>query len=268
MNRNLLESLPEINRARGYRLYSSGNKRIVDFYQDSGNAVMGHRLSGISLSMKQVIDKGVFFSCRTRYDVRLGKAVKTLAGKDIKYSLFSGLKNLFSDINHLLPTFFPSVEEDKSGAAFWHPFSGDNLNALLDEYSYVIPVIPFPGSFSPCLLLSKKASVPEGEMISPVLLSPFISAVYKLIEKTKYSPYDFWDDDTVILKKLWSRKGAYLIPSYNPEQHENIFSTFLEKGYLISPDFNIPSILPAEISKGEKDIFLNTVNNLSGEISK
>ncbi len=90
MNRKLLDRLPEINRARGYRLYSSGGRRIVDFYQDGGNAVLGHRLSGISLSMKQVIDKGVFFSCRTRYDVRLNNAVKTLASADLGYSLFTG----------------------------------------------------------------------------------------------------------------------------------------------------------------------------------
>ncbi len=167
-----------------------------------------------------------------------------------------------------MPSYFPSAEGDKSGTAFWHPFSGDDLSALLDAFKYVIPVIPFPGSFSPCLLLSKTSSVPEGERISPVLLAPFITSVYKLAEKSKSSPYDFWDNDAAELDKLWRRKGAYLIPSYRHEQHENIFSTFLENGYLLSPDFNIPSILPAEISKGEKDTFLNTVNKLSGEISK
>ena len=268
MNRGLLEQLPEISRARGYRLYCNNGKRIIDFYQDSGKAVLGHRVSGTSLSMKQAVDKGVFFSCRTRYDIRLKNAVKAFAGDSVFFSVFTDYRTLFAGLGREEPCFFPVPENPSADTVFWHPFSGYSISDLLEKYRYVIPVIPMSGSFSPALVLSRKQlpKFPSGDSVSPVLLAPFINVIYKLIESLKSNLYEIWDAEAEEIKKLWERKGAYLIPCYDEKNHEKVFKAFLERGYLLSPVYSVPSVLPGEISRGEMENFMITVNKISGEI--
>ena len=302
MKRDLLDILPVISRARGYRLYSSSGKRIVDFYQDGGNAVLGHRAPGISLAVKQSLDKGVLFSCRTCYDSRLKKAVEMLAGKGVVFSVFPGDDALFSALKRAVPPFFPSVDQTNisidnnagrnnyskdeyinlnifpgseiigrtpvstSDTAFWRPFSGDRLEELLGKYLYVVHVIPFPGTLSPRMVLSCSSSLHAGGNVSPAALAPFIKAVYNLVNISNTGSYKIWDSEQNNIGKLWNRKGIYMIPSYEEQFHEKVFINMLDKGYLISPDYKIPSILPGEISKGEKDNFIKTVINISGEI--
>ena len=265
MNRDLLERLPEINRARGYRLYSRNGGKIIDFYQDSGQAVLGHRLSGISLAIKQAVDKGVLFSCRTRYDTRLENAVKKFAGKDVFFSVFTDLRKLFSSIKRDFPPFFQEKGSSSSDTVFWHPFSGDKLEDFLNKYKYVVPVIPFPGNLSPYIVLSRLTSLPVSELISPVTAAPFISVIYKLTDPEKKNMYDLWFAEDEVTGKLWRRKGIYLLPLYEKKLHERVFCSFLENGYLLSPVYETPSILPGEISKGERENFLKTVIKLSGE---
>ena len=290
MKRDLLDRLPVINRARDFRLYTCSGQKIMDFYQDGGNAVLGHRIPGLSLSMKQSIEKGVLFPCRTRYDSRLKKAVELLAGKEIFYSVYQGEEALFSGLGRDIPQFFPEDNEKSiniyqdisknqendaqeiSGrnlpdrdTVFWHPFSGDSIEELLEKYQFVVPVIPFPGTLSPRMVLSKSSSLPANGRVSPVALAAFITAVYSLIN----SPCDLhkiWASEEAQVSRLWSRKGIYLIPQYKDNFHEKIFINLLDKGYLISPDYNVPSILPGKISKGEKDNFIKTVIKIAGEI--
>ena len=284
MKRDLLDRLPVISRARDYRLYSSGGRRIVDFYQDGGNAVLGHRVPGISLSMKQAIEKGVFFSCRTRYDSRLKKAVELLSGRNIDFSVFPGEEALFSALGIDLPSFFPERENEKSSVknkkekteshnkaastdtVFWHPFSGDSLKELLNNYSFVVPVIPFPGTLSPRIVLSASSSLPASGQVSPVVLAAYITAVYNLINFSESDLYKIWDSEEEYIRRLWRIKGIYLIPCYEEHFHKKIFINLLEQGYLISPDYSVPSILPGKISKGEMNNFIKTVINIAGEI--
>ena len=299
MKRDLLDRLPVISRARDYRLYSSSGKRIVDFYQDGGNAVLGHRVPGISLTMKQALDKGVLFYCRTSYDSRLKKAVEIMAGRDVSFSVFPGDDALFASLNRTVPPFFPArteenkdtekktdkltgkkdvykninvftgtdtISSDNTDTAFWRPLSGDSLDLLLKKYLFVIPAVPFPGSISPRMVLSRSSSLPAGGNVSPVALAPFIRAVYRLINSSNADSYKIWDSEQYNIGRLWKRRGIYLLPSYEEKFHEKVFINMLDKGYLISPDYEIPSILPGDISRGEKDNFIKAVINVSGEV--
>ncbi len=264
MNKGLLDRVPEISRARGYRLYSRGGKRITDFYQEGGRALLGYRVPGMALSIKQALDKGIYPAFRSRYDSRLKKSLISLIGKDVFFSVFTDLRGLFSVTGNNIPEYFSSQISGKSDISFWHPFSGDSIESLLESFKFVIPVIPFPGSFSPQILLSFSEELSEGDPVSPVLLSPLIKVIYRMISLADTDPYAVWDDSSIILEKLWKRKGPYLIPVYRRDNHEKIFITLLDMGYLISPDYDVTSILPGEISEGEKDKFLKTVIKISG----
>src|SRR6056297_3731235 len=60
MNTNILGNIPPVRRARGYYLYSYEGKRILDFYQNKGAAVLGHRPKNLSLHIKNLISKGLW----------------------------------------------------------------------------------------------------------------------------------------------------------------------------------------------------------------
>ena len=55
----LISSIPEIRRARGYRLYDRAGRRFLDLWQGHGSAILGHRASGVSTLMKGVISRGL-----------------------------------------------------------------------------------------------------------------------------------------------------------------------------------------------------------------
>lgn len=53
-----MQSVPLIRRARGYFLYTPDGRRFLDFYQDNGRAVLGHRSSGMQQVIKSTVSKG------------------------------------------------------------------------------------------------------------------------------------------------------------------------------------------------------------------
>ena len=266
MNENLLDKLPEISRARSYRLYCSNGKRIVDLYQDGGRAIMGHRVPGLLLSMKQALEKGMFFPCHTRYDKRLENAVHTLAGGDVSFSIcsFGGDVPGKLGIGGIDNTLTDSISVKTAGdAVYWYPFSGDSIAELLENYRFVIPVLPFPGTFSPYIILSRTGTLPDKDPVSPAVISSVITVIYRLVDFMKTDPCREWKGCFKIIEKYWRIKGPYLIPLYSREMHNAFFIFLLGKGYLISPVYENISILPAEVSAGEKAGFLNALSRFS-----
>jgi hypothetical protein len=49
----------------------------------------------------------------------------------------------------------------------------------------------------------------------------------------------------------WVQKGLYVLATCQPAFYRSVFQIFLRQGFLISPNFPGPSILPAEASPGE-----------------
>ncbi|AFU74631.1 hypothetical protein BafHLJ01_0370 [Borreliella afzelii HLJ01] len=54
---------------------------------------------------------------------------------------------------------------------------------------------------------------------------------------------------------LFRVTNRYMFPLYDAYYHSEIFNEFLKYGYLISPNFSIPSIVPLKFSKGDLDNF-------------
>ena len=78
----MMKKIPEINRARGYFLYTADGKRYLDMALDWGRLIMGHRHKGYGQAMKNVIDKGIIPGFPSPYAHRLKQAVKAVFGKD------------------------------------------------------------------------------------------------------------------------------------------------------------------------------------------
>ncbi|AHH10508.1 Peptide methionine sulfoxide reductase [Borrelia coriaceae ATCC 43381] len=55
---------------------------------------------------------------------------------------------------------------------------------------------------------------------------------------------------------LFKLINRYMFPIYKSEYHNEVFNEYLKNGYLISPIFDVPSLVPLKFSKGDVDNFL------------
>ena len=243
----MMKKIPEINRARGYFLYTADGKRYLDMALDWGRLIMGHRHKGYGQAMKNVIDKGIIPGFPSPYAHRLKQAVKAVFGKDCNVYLFK------------------SEEHAKAALAaqgleytFWRAFG---LNACDPINDPIIPVLPIPLAFAPGVVVSKAELNLAEEPVSPVILAGAVRAVYNLKAFLSEADYSGWEKaglsetcagtpaaDT----SRWRVELPYIYPLCTREQYSAVWDTFLEAGIILSYDYDTPSVLPpyGEVSEG------------------
>ena len=187
------DDLPEISRARGYRLYSREGGRYLDMYLDGGGAILGHRPEGLNRIFKSASSRGLWAPLPSASRGRLEKAVLRLVPIPFqgKVRLFPSLPAALSLISTHLPKsvlvdpLFPdalSTLTDKSlPLLLWRPFTealfesvlGDLLGPSPERPLLILPMIPVPGWLSPQPLIvpsSMEAMLPPfSEAVSPAL---------------------------------------------------------------------------------------------------
>ncbi|MCL2293715.1 MAG: hypothetical protein FWC36_02460 [Spirochaetes bacterium] len=292
------QEMPVIKRIRGYRLYANNGEKYLDFFQESGKAILGSRPRGFSLALKNEIEKSNFYNFPSGYIKKIEKGIAKLAesganpatpaANQIRIAYFKTEEDLCKYVSaregreySLCKTPAPSLPEENLCSQSsvrreipeifnyiysWFPFCGSPLKQYLNDFTYVSPVLPFPGDAAPIILLSSSAckygGLENNYFPSPVVLAGLNNIIYNLIKFLEEEPYALWSEYAPKLEKLWSVKGPYLIPVYNEENHDMIFKTFLKKKILIQPCFDQISALPAEISEGEQKLFLDTAYNI------
>ena len=141
--------LPMIHRARGYRLYGTDGRRYVDFYQDGGRALLGHRPAGWTWILKSTGNRGLFAPYPSRF---AGKARRAAL------SLFSwvGDAHVFPDLHTALAALSRfEAKEAKAGAGVGGAPSyrpADVLTASQEELEdpLTIPLLrPFGPGWAP-----------------------------------------------------------------------------------------------------------------------
>src|SRR6056297_2680366 len=70
--------IPVIRRARGYRLYDTHGNRYIDFYQNAGAAMNGHRPDGALRIFKATAAKGLWAEYPTVWKGRLERQFRQL----------------------------------------------------------------------------------------------------------------------------------------------------------------------------------------------
>lgn len=239
-----------IKRARGHRLYTTCGKRIIDLSMDNGRAVIGHRPNGLSLTIKNSIDRGIYASYDSIYVNRL-----------IKY-----IKNTFSEYKHVtilkyeekIESFFnttisdPLIEDcSNSLVAYWRPFiESPKCNNLVLLY-------PLPGLNSVSILISKEKLELESDNISPILLSGILRSFYDYdIEYKKFNKDDFLVYGSIKDSIL---KPPYLILNKDNAQYKKLYEEGLKSDILINDKTPI-LVLSNEFSKGEQQKILTLLD--------
>ena len=250
-------SLPTIRRARGYRLYDSDGRRYLDFYQDDGRAILGHRPSGMILEIKNLLSRGQIAAYPSQYHHRTIKALKTLIPDSVDARIYASFdRALKAAAQHLGSQVDEGTIHDPAvqtggtggtvGVSLWRPFVESGDSPLL------LPVLPVPIPFAPAVLVFREAPtsrVWESDVCSPVSLAALKRSIYDLIQHIAACDRSRWADFND--QDLWRRNGPYLTLVTGEADFPGLFNEMLSNGIVISPRFPGPSIIPAEYSPGE-----------------
>ncbi len=254
LHQDISPFLPFINRAREFHIYNGTGRRFLDMYLAGGTALFGHRPDGVGLKIRNAMSRGLWAGYPSPYGERLKKQLRIIL-PDFPEILIFGNTN---EADCWLSAKYrgkaitdPAVDGVNAGSpSLWRPCCKDEY----DLCPALIPVLPFPGSFLPVPVCFPPGSVSEKELerysgggISPMLTAGLVRAaalIPSLSEERDGKAEGF-------TLSGWERKGPYLCYKGAPGEYADLFDTALEKGVLLSPLSDIPSIIPTFYSKGE-----------------
>ncbi|MBO7093659.1 MAG: hypothetical protein J6W33_01970 [Spirochaetia bacterium] len=220
----MMNKIPEINRARGYFVYTADGKRYLDMALEGGRLIMGHRQKGYSLALKNVIDKGILSGYPSPYAYRLKQAVKALLGKECYVYLF------------------------KSEERAREVLGSDPIN------DPIILVLPVPADFAPGVIVSATELDLADEPVSPVILAGAVRAVYNLKAFLTERDYSEWEKAGIAdaCGDRWKVDLPYIYPMCEPDDYPAVWDAFFKEGIILSTDYDKPSLLPpsGELSEG------------------
>ena len=266
---SLLNHVPAVLRAKGFRLYIQGSRRLIDLWLNGGAAVLGHTPPNMLRELKNTASRGLYAPLPHFAQSRFLKALSQLlpnrvfrvyAAPPAELALYTETadKHGFTQI---------SKEEDRKSninLKLWRPYVESSAPFTVDDAPLIIPVLPGIQSWRNGLPLGLNviaaaseellSSLPPNDILPPVLLTAAIRGVYNLLASPQRGKLALHKVNKALNNSRWRRKGIYL---YLKEQPDNetwvmLFDKFLEAGFLLPPIFSHPLILPTELSDGEE----------------
>ena len=247
--RELLRLLPNILRARDFHLYLDGGKRITDLWLYGGKLLLGHKAAGFLKDLKNSGERGLFSPLPHFSEKRFIKALHAIFPGSA-FRLYNEEINLFYAITNYLGV---DTYSNFSELPLWRPF-GDPYTK--NDRGFVVPILPCPlGPYVLVLDKNLEEKIPNGEIISPVILAAAASSLFKLIRTAKEDFPPYYKIEKALKNSNWHRKGIYLninTAYHKKEEYEEVFKKFFEGGFLLPPSPDEPAILPALMSSGEE----------------
>lgn len=232
--------VPEITRARGFRLYTARGTRLVDLWQYGGRAILGHNPPGLLRTIKNGAERGLFAPLPNAASGRLFRALAVL---------FPGCSfGVYRDGTGLYRA--PETAGFRP-LPLWRPFRNE---AVPD--SLFVPVLPFPFPGAPEVLARKaeRAGALPSDTVSPVALAAAARCAWDLaaalasgVRAVSFPAVERALKDN----PRWKRRGIYLSRA-GVEDYADLFRRFLEGGFLLPPSPEEEAILPGELSPGEE----------------
>lgn len=266
----VLSRLPVISRARGHRLYGIDGTRWLDCWADGGRALAGHRPKGVSLRLKNEIDRGLYAPYPNLWERRLEKALLRMfpgyAAVRVYRNAERALELLGLDHWPVDPLDLSPGTPYAKGVLWGRPGLPDHPRG-----DVLFPILPLPGlseaqpvlyAGTPSNAVSADAMAehpafqdaaetnitapPTSDRISPLITAAMTRSCGSNLEKK--SPQKF------ISAEIWDMRGPYMLFRGDEEAYDRIFEALFSRRILIAPSLNRPSILPAEFSPGEASV--------------
>ncbi len=277
----LMGGLPPIRRARNWRLYGSDGKRYLDMYADGGRSVLGRRTGASGTVAKASVDMGLCSSLPSFWEKRLEKAIGIL------WPDFAGMRFFASEAEALFalagtsddfPRLFAGNSESMAPVSIAGALSSFERRVRVEspfgEYRterekaperlafggrLALGILPLQPAWSFGILLAREAADlgplaaadPAFSLIPPVKLAVAVRSLSDFFAFSQKFGEAHWSRMDGFTGTLFRRSGPWLYPLYPKADHVRVFGSCLEKGILISPEYECPSLIPGEFDKGE-----------------
>ena len=245
-------------------MYGYDGKRYIDFYQNEGFALNGHRPAEVLQALKSSAARGVWAEYPSVWEGRIEKLLKRLFPFVDRVFLYSDLEKLLRDASahmhaHISIADTPSELWEKSGEQGvslirWRPFAMNTEETMALEEGksgeIFIPLIPFPGRFLPIPVCRIHGTfMPSHEtLVNPVLGALMVKSIASTIRRLKDEDGQGWEEfDCPVLR----RRGPYFRLRLQEEKYSRLFTEMLNEGILLPPSSCVPAIIPAEYNEGE-----------------
>jgi hypothetical protein len=261
-------------RARGWRLYTEGGKRLVDLWQYGGRALLGHTPPQLLRAFKNVAERGLFAPLPNPAEGRLYRALSRLLPRRgfRLYRTEAALEQAVAAGGFSPSTVDPALGMDgavpENCPLLWRPWLRDPavLNPglpVVEGAPLLIPVLPLPFPGAPAILALDPAledRFPPVPPLSPAAAAAGERAVLALLAAPGRSLTAALDR-VLTAGSFWKRRGIYL--HYDPvdaaasagngpaPEYKTVFMDFLAGGFLLPPSREEPAIIPGELSAGE-----------------
>ena len=266
-------TMPLVVRAREYHLYDREGKRYIDFFQNHGRAILGHRPDGILRAMKSTASRGLLAEYPSVYPGRLEKIVEQLLPGyrvvrlyDSRRFAIEALRQVFGPDDAPLVIADPALADIPTGqtVAFWRPFLADvEVNAEV-----LIPILPFPGNFICEMVCAKDPTVadqlPPSDAISPLVIDLMVKTIGDLLSMEEKQRKRFFRK--TYLHALMRRTcGPYCVTSLDDAAYRKFHAASLDAGVLLPPTQDAPIIIPPVFTEGEVARFLPIAEEFLGK---
>jgi len=252
-------TMPIVVRAQSFYLYDRYGLRYIDFFQNHGRAILGHRPELLQRSLKNTANRGLISEYPSVFGGRLEKLLARLFPDYADFRLYADAQvvrqvamKVSSDAIYD-PAYSPPA--DHHPVSVWRPY----LEVGGADSELLFPILPFPGSFIPQVVCIKEQALadelPPSDPVSPLLLDLLIKTVATLIRSLE-------SEEAVAKRKsnplagLFETRGPYGITHLSSSRYREFAQEALRLKVVLPPSADIPLITPGEYSKGDIALFL------------
>ena len=266
----LLRTIPNIQRARGYRLYLANGKRLTDLWLNGGAAILGHTPANLLHEIKNTASRGLYAPYPHFTKNRFLKALSALfPGRSFRLYAAPPQELMLSTLSGLT-----QVNEEKKERAFinfklWRPYCDPANPFAVDDTQILIPVLQgiqtwrnnMPLGLCAAVIKNEPADSDESDIklppdddLPPILTAIAARGIYDLLAAPARGKPNLPKVSGALHKSRWRRMGIYLTlkKEISNEEWEVLFHKFLDAGFLLPPFQSQPAILPGELSDGEE----------------
>jgi hypothetical protein len=263
----LIARLPRITRAREHRLYAADGNRWLDCWADGGRALLGHRPKGLSLRLKNEIDRGLYAPYPGLWEGRLEKTLLKMFPGYSGVRIFLNARRAAEVLGlrgaPVDPLDLPAVDSieqpvgEKTSAGgtvgggpvvLW----GRPLLPGHPPADYLFPIVPLPGltEVQPVLFRDTSAEPRPSDPVSPVILAAMNRSCASVITLNAgsgngNSPISSFNAD------IWDRRGPYMMFRGSEVEYTQLFEKLFSLRVLIAPSGKRGSIIPMGLSSKE-----------------
>lgn len=229
--------IPQVKRAREFKLYTYDGRILLDLYRGDGRAFSGHKPGKTVFTLKNLAEQGVFCDYPSVYGGRLQKALRSLFPEFPHTAVFASEASALN----FLPQMPADPARGESGSfVLWRPGL-----PVPSEARQLLVRIPAGGFSRAVAVCGRETLSAAGETLSAVEAGVLTRAVYDWIALAENGLPTVPEIETVD----FVRRGYYL--EYKGPDYRECRFRAAEAGILLPPAAEVPAVLPLSATKGE-----------------